>query len=469
MELSASKMILASLSRHQEVSARIFPHLKPEYFFHEDKEVYNLINKFILKYKGLPKKEALLIDLEATAGIPQAIYDNALGCIIDMYEYEFPEVQWIVDTAEKYCKDVALQTAFNESVSIIDAIAEGKAKGLTETMIPEILTKAIAISFSTKVGSDYLDDAEERYDRYQVTEDRIPFEIDMLNQVTNDGFAKKRLHILIGGVGGGKSLAMCSFAASNLAMGRNVLYVSLELDKDEIAKRIDANLLCVDINQLHYLGKDVYLEKINGIRKKTLGKLKLHEDMSGEFNTMKLRYILDDYKLKEGFIPDVVYVDYLGICVSSVYKPGTTTSYIFYKAISEEMRNLAHQYNFCMITAMQLNRANYESSDAGLTGIADSFGVTHTADWIGVLITSEELKMASQIEISQVKSRYSPLIFNRRFLVGIDRPQMRIYNLDLSMATVAVENCTDPTTNEEVLGRMNDLKRKIKQKYTLEE
>ena len=462
-------MILASLSRHQEVSARIFPHLKEEYFFHEDKEVYNLISNFIVKYKSLPTKEALLIELEAKSGVPQTIFDNALGCIIDMYKYEFTEAQWIVDVSEKYCKDVALQMALNEAVSIVDAIAEGKAKGLTETMIPEILTKAISISFDTKVGSDYLDDASERYDRYLITEDRIPFEIDMLNQVTNDGFAKKRLHIFIGGVGGGKSLTMCSLAASNLSMGKNVLYVSLELNEDEISKRIDANLLGIDINQLHYLGKDVYLNKINSIKKKTLGRLKVCEDMSGQFSAMKLRYILDDYKLKQGFIPDVVYIDYLGICISSVYKPGTTTSYIFYKAISEEMRNLANQYNFCCITAMQLNRANFESSDAGLTGIADSFGVTHTADWIGVLITSEELKMASQIEISQVKSRYSPLIFNRRFLVGIDRPQMRIYNLDLSLVAMAVENSSDPTTNEEVLGRMNELKTKLKQKYTLEE
>lgn len=468
MNITTSKMILSALSRNNEFSSKVYPHLKEEYFSRSERVLFNIIKDFISRYASLPTKEALMIELERKQGLNESEYHEAVDTIPEIFEYNLKETKWLIDTAEKYCKDVALQLALQQAISITDSIASGKPTNLSETAIPDLLSKAISVSFGNSIGDDYIETAEERYDRYNVVEDKIPFEINMLNSVTNNGFSKKRMHIFIGGVGGAKTLSKCSLAASNLIMGKNVLYVTLEIDKDELAKRIDANLLDVDINNVHILGKSVYVNDINSIKKKTLGKLVIYEDMSGQFNSVKLKNILEELKLKKNFIPDVVYVDYLGICTSSVYKAGSTTSYIYYKAISEEFRSICNIYNFCLITSMQLNRSNFDNSDAGLTGIADSFGVAHTADWIGILINTDELKALNQIEISQVKSRYSDLNYNKRFLIGIDRARMRLYDLDQNFQSNTYIKMENSLNNQQLLGLVEDIAKKHKLDFSLE-
>jgi KaiC/GvpD/RAD55 family RecA-like ATPase len=432
MSISTSKIVLSALSRNSEFSGKVFPHLKTEYFGHSDRVLYKIITKFISKYSSLPSKEAILIELEKTEDVNRTMYNDCIDTVGELFDYELKDKEWLVDTAERFCKDMALNIAIIEAADIVGKISSGNGEGLSESSIPDLLTKAVSVCFNDDVGQDYIDGADERYDRYNIVDDKVQFELDIFNKVTNGGFSKKRLHIFIGGVGGGKTLSKCSMAASNLTMGRNVLYITLEIDKDELAKRIDANLMDIDINNIQSIGKSTYVNNINSLKKKTVGKLVIYEDMSGQFSSIKLKYILDELKLKKGFLPDVVYVDYLGLCVSSTFKAGTTTSYIFYKAVSEELRNVANQYNFALVTSMQLNRSNFDNSDAGLTGIADSFGVAHTADWIGIIIGSDELRAVNQMEISQVKSRYTNLVENRRFLVGVDMTRMKLYDLENS-------------------------------------
>ena len=430
MSISTSKIVLSALTRSTEFSSKVFPHLKEEYFGHTDKIVYEIISRFITKYSLLPSKEAVLIELENMQNLNKGDYNDCVDEIEDIFSYELKDNRWLVDTAEKYCKDMALNLAIIEAASIAERISSGKGNGLSETCIPDLLAKAISVSFDTQMGIDYLEDPEERYTRYNIVENKIPFSLDIFNTITNGGFSKGTMNIFLGGTASGKTLAMCSFASDNLLSGKNVLYVTLEIDDLSAAKRIDANLMDVDINKINSIGSDAYVRNIELMKNKTLGKLIIHEDLSGAFNSLRLKSLLDNLKLKKGFIPDIIYLDYLTIAKSSNFKDGTTTSYIYFKAVAEEMRLVAKQYDLCLVSCVQLNRSSYEDSDAALTGISESWGIASTSDSIFVIIHTEELKNLNQYEIKQLKSRYTDLSENRRFCIGVDKPKMRLYELD---------------------------------------
>jgi len=428
--ISTSKIVLSALTRSQDFSSKVFPYLKDEYFSPSDRIVYGLINNFITKYASLPTREAILIDLDNKQNINRSIHAECVESIEEIFTYELKDTQWLIDTAEKYCKDMALNLAIIEAADIAGKIGSGKGEGLSETAIPDLLTKAVSVSFDTRIGLDYLEDPEERFNRYNIVEDKIPFDLEMFNTITNGGFSKGTENIFLAGTAGGKSLTMCSFASGNLLSGKNVLYVTLEIDDLNVSKRIDANLMDVNVNNIISLSSSSYVNNINLLKSKTLGKLIIHEDLSGNFNSIRLKALLENMKLKKGFVPEVIYIDYLTLCTSSTYKQGTTTSYIYYKGVAEEMRLVAKQYNVVLVTCVQLNRSSYEDSDAALTGISESWGIASTADFIAVIIQTEELKTLNQYEIKQLKSRYSDLSENRRFCVGVDKTKMRLYELD---------------------------------------
>lgn len=430
MSISTSKMILSALSRDNAFSSKVFPHLKADYFSSSERILYEIINNFISKYSSLPSKEAILIELENKQNIKQSVLNESLETVEELYSYELKEGEWLVDTAEKYCQDMALQLALIESVAIADKMAEGKGSGISQTMIPDMLAKALAVSFKSKLGLDYLEEPEERYTRYCVVEDKVPFDIDIFNTITNGGFSKGTENIFLAGTAGGKTLTMCSFAAGQLLAGKNVLYITLEIDELNASKRIDANLMDIDINHITSIGSESYISNIENIRKKTLGNFIFHEDLSGNFNTIKMKSLLENLKLKKNFVPDIVYVDYLTLCTSSIYKQGTTTSFVYYKSVAEELRLLCKQLHFALVTCVQLNRGAYEDSDAGLTGISESWGIASTGDWVSVIIQTEELKSMMQYDYKQLKSRYTDLSENVRFAVGVDKRKMRLYSLD---------------------------------------
>lgn len=460
MNISTSKIILSALTRNNEFSSKVFPYLKDEYFIHTDKVIFEIIHNFISKYSSLPTKEAILIELENADNLKQSVYEECITDVKDIYEYDLDAVKqdWLLNTAEKYCKDQALHLALQEAVVIADKISSGKGSGLSESAIPDLLLKAVSVTFDNKIGSDYIEDAEDRFDRYNTIEDKIPFSIDIFNKITNGGFAKRKLNIFLGGSGGGKTLTACHFASDNLLNGNNVLYVTLEIDELDVSKRIDANLMDIDLKNVSVIGKSVYKRNINDIKKKTLGKLIIHDDLSGTFNSVKLKALLENLKLKKGFIPDVIYVDYLGIMKSSIYKEGTTTSYIYFKSVSEELRAVAKQYNVSIVTSVQLNRSAYEDSDAGMTGIADSWGITNTADFIAVIIQTEDLKSLNQYEFKQLKSRYTDMSENSRFCVGVDKNKMRLYNLDTIdyMPSYNEDSIDDDT----IISKIDNIKKK---------
>ncbi len=459
MEISTSKIILSALTRNNDFSSKVFPYLKEEYFDYTDKVIYKIITKFINKYSKLPSKEAVLIELENTENIKQNIYDECVNDINEIFKYDLEktDIDWMVNVAEKYCKDQALHLALQEAVVIAENISTGKGEGLSETAIPDLLLKAVSVSFDNKIGSDYMEEAEDRFDLYNIVEDKIPTDIDILNKVTNGGFSKGTLNIFLAGTAGGKSLSMCSFASACLLNGKNVLYVTLEIDELNVAKRVDANLLDVDINKINLIGKSSYINGINDLKKKTLGKLIINEDISGVFNSIRLKSLLENLKLKKQFIPDAICIDYLGLMKSTAYKEGSTTSYIYFKAISEELRLVAKQYDVAMMTAVQLNRSAYDDSDAGLTGIADSWGITNTADFIAVIIQTEELQQMKQYEIKQLKSRYSDMSEDRRFCIGVDKNKMRLYNLDTIDYMPSHE---DSLSDEDIEVKINKIKKK---------
>lgn len=705
MPITTSKIILAALSRNNEFSAKVFPYLNEEYFYHSDKVIFEVVKGFLNKYSALPSKEAILIELENAGNLKQNIYDDCIIDVKEIFDYDLSETDsnWLLTTAEKYCKDQALHLGLQEAVSIAEKISTGKSSGLSETAIPDLLLKAVSVSFDNKIGTDYIEEAEDRYEYYNIVEDKIPTDIDIINKVTNGGFSKGTLNIFLAGTAGGKAicndaliytptgekrfgdikvgdyvygsngkptkvlavypqgikesykvtfidgrtvecdldhlwnifdykkneyvtkslreiielrknkeyyrkrtfvpltepvelgyfkehevdpyvfgkynlenfipkeylfstiknrqdllkgifsfnavmnskqiitfntsfkqisndvsfvvrslggiakikenennytltidlkenyvgfkklridnieriedkectcitvdaedslytveefvvthntLTMCSLAASMLLNGRNVLYVTLEIDEFDVAKRIDANLLDIDINKIGSIGKSSYVRGINDIKKKTLGKLIINEDISGNFNAIRLKSLLENLKLKKQFIPDVICIDYLGLMKSSAFKEGTTTSYIYFKAISEEIRLVAKQYDVALITAVQLNRSAYDDSDAGLTGIADSWGITNTADFISVIIQTEELQRLNQYELKQLKSRYSDMSQDRRFCIGVDKNKMRLYNLDTIDYSPTFN---DSLSDDEFMGKFDKFKKK---------
>lgn len=455
--MSQSTLLLSSLLKNQEYFKRVFPFIKEEYFeFEPERIIFSIISGYSEKYQSIPSIEAVNIELE-NKPLKQTIFDDCKECIGKISSYKNDsELQWLIDTTEKFCKDRALYLALQQSIEIASDSKDGKNKGITETIIPQLLSDAISISFDDSIGHDFFEDSEKRYELYHTVENKIPFDIDQFNRITNGGLSKKTTTIIVAGTNVGKTLMMCHFAANNLVDGKNVLYITLEMSYDEIAKRIEGNLMNVVVNEIKNLSKTQYMNNISSLKLKTPGKLIIYDDLSGNGNTRLFRRVIDDLKLKKNFIPDVIYIDYIGAMGSSVYKAGSVNTYVYYKSIAEEMRSLAKQTDTAIISAAQYNRSGFSSSDADMTHMAESFGINFSADFVFTGITSEELERLGQFEIKQLKNRYQNKAELLSFRIGVDKPKMRLFSLEASRTEPVIDSASYDFRMSE-----NDLNRKL--------
>jgi len=416
--------ILKNLLTEEPYMRKVLPFIKPEYF----QGVYNLlfkeVAKFVAKYNKLPTHDAFKIEIDQSDKFNDDQYQAAMEILPNIFSAEKADDKWLEDTTEKWCQDRAIHNAIMESISIID----GKHKNLTKNALPDLLSKALAVSFDTNIGHDYLVDAANRYDFYHEDEDRIPFDLEYFNKITKGGLPNKTLNVALAGTGVGKSLFMCHVAGSALAQGHNVLYITMEMAEERIAERIDANLLDVPIDQLEHLSKEMLTTKVHNIAAKTNGKLIIKEYPTGSAHTGHFRALLNELKLKKNFVPEMIFIDYLNICASSRMKGmgGAINSYTYIKAIAEELRGLAVEFNVPIVTATQTTRSGYSNSDVGLEDTSESFGLPATADLMFALISSEELESLGQIMVKQLKNRYNDPSTNKRFVIGIDRSRMKL-------------------------------------------
>ena len=395
----------------------------------EDRLLFKEVADFVLKYNQQPTFDALDIEISNIRGTTddtvKSMRETLKGLTDDT---EKTNTDWLLESTEKFCQEKAIYNAITSSLEIMN----GKGK-LTKGAIPSLLSDALAISFDPNVGHDYIDQYEDRFEYYHRVEERIPFDLDYFNKVTKNGIPRKTLNIVMAGVGVGKSLTLCHFASSYINQGKNVLYISLELAEEEVAKRIDANVLNVSMDDLMVLPKDIYDKKIENLKQKTNGKLIVKEYPTASASTVHFRSLLNELNLKKGFVPDVIMVDYLNICASSRIKPGNgVNSYTYIKAIAEELRGLAVEYNVPIWSATQLTRSGYGSSDPDLTDTSESFGLPATADFFVALITNEQLEQLNQIMVKQLKNRYADPSRHKRDIIGVDKTRMKLYDVEQS-------------------------------------
>ena len=420
-------VILRHLLNDEDFARRTLPYLKSEYFHDRlEKTVYQEIDKFINKYNSLPTKEALTLEMDGRNDLSDEEFSSA-SSLISQLNGEDVDTQWLTDTTEKWCQEKAIYNAIMNSIAILDGNDQKNDKGA----IPELLSDALGVSFDPNIGHDFLEDADSRYDFYHKVEERIPFDLEYLNKITKGGLPKKTLNMILAGTGVGKSLAMCHMASANLLNGSNVLYITLEMAEQRIAQRIDANLLNVTLDDLEALSKDMYDKKIERVRGKTSGKLIVKEYPTASAGSGHFRHLLNELRLKRSFVPDIIYVDYLNICASSRIKGGAqVNSYTLVKAIAEELRGLAVEFNVPVVSATQTTRSGYSNSDVGLEDTSESFGLPATADFMVALISSEELEDLGQIMVKQLKNRYGDPNMYKRFVVGVDRAKMRLFDCE---------------------------------------
>jgi len=430
--MSIEKKILKHLLNDEDYARKILPFLKSEYFSDvSEKHLFDEITTYIHKYNSLPTYEAVEIDLEKKDGLNDSEYKKTLIALNEIKQSEFTksDSEWLLDHTEKFCQEKAVYNAIMESITILD----GKNTKLDKGSIPTILSDALAISFDNHVGHDFIGDAENRYEFYHKVEKRLPFDLDYFNKITKGGLPEKTLNIILAGTGVGKSLFMCHCAASHLMMGKNVLYITLEMAEERIAERIDANLMNIDLDKLIAMPKESYMKKIEKVREKTMGKLIIKEYPTASANVGHFKHLLNELRLKRQFNPDVIYIDYLNICASARMKMGASiNSYTYIKAIAEELRGLAVEFRVPIISATQTTRGGYSNSDVEITDTSESFGLPATADFMFALIATEELSDLNQILVKQLKNRYSSPDTNKRFVVGVDRAKMKLYDVESS-------------------------------------
>lgn len=428
--MNIENVIFENLIHNEDYARAVIPFLKTEYFTNKsDQIMFELIDEYVKKYNAFPTKEALEIDLSDKSGLNEEVYKNAKDNIRAITVTDIIDMEWLIDKTEAFCKDKAIYNALIESIKIVDK----KDDKISVGAIPKILSDALAVSFDTNIGHDFLEDSASRYDFYHKKEVRIPFDLDYLNKITGGGLPRKTLNIILAGTGSGKSLAMCHMAAHNLTQGQNVLYITLEMSEEKIAERIDANLMDIPLDQLKELSLESYEKKIERIKRKTTGKLIVKEYPTASAGSANFRYLLQELRLKKNFVPDVIYVDYLNICSSSRIKAGANVnSYTYVKSIAEELRGLAVEFNVPLISATQTTRSGFSNSDVGLEDTSESFGLPATADFMIALITSEELQALNQIMVKQLKNRYGDPNYYKKFVVGINRAKMKLYDVEES-------------------------------------
>jgi archaellum biogenesis ATPase FlaH len=459
MEANLQKLVLQSFVHDEDFCRKAMPHVKAEYFESGERVAYELILDFILKYNKLPTASALAIELQTTTKGAVDTRNHAGEVIKDLEVREKIDIDWLLHQTEKWCQERSVFLAVMESLAIID----GKRPNVAPGMIPNILQKALSVTFDTNVGHDYIEGATQRYEYYHKKEARIPFDIEMLNSITRGGVPKKTLNIVMAGVNVGKSLVLCHLAASYLVQGKNVLYITLEMSEERIAERIDANLFDVSLDQIEKLPKDVFDTKVKKIAAKTHGKLIIKEYPTAAAHSGHFRALLNELKLKRNFIPEVIFIDYIGICASARVKglSGSVNTNSFVKAVSEELRGLAIEFNVPLWTATQVNRTGFASSDPEMTDIADSFSLTGTADFMISLTETEQLEKLGQFLIKQLKNRYNNKATNKRFIVGVDKDKMRLYDVNASGQNIMGGNTSGSTNSESAGSKPWDKGRKI--------
>ena len=426
MSSNVESMIVNSLLYNEGYVRRVLPHLKDEYFEElNNKIVFDEINKYFTKYDAIPTKEALSIELETRSDLTGDTYTTIVDWLGHSQD-EPHELKWLCDTTEKWCRDRAVYNALLESIQI----ADGNSETMGRDAIPSILTDALSVSFDNSVGHDYLYDSDERFEFYHRVEEKIPFDLEMFNKITKGGLGNKTLNIALAGTGVGKSLFLCHTAASHLMQGKNVLYITLEMAEEKIAERIDANLLNVNIKDIPDLPRMIFESKVSDLSRKTQGKLIIKEYPTASAHSGHFRSLMNELALKKSFVPDIIFIDYLNICASSRYKGAIVNSYTYVKAIAEELRGLAVEFDLPIISATQTTRSGFGSTDVDLTDTSESFGLPATADFMFALISSEELEAQNQIMVKQLKNRYNDPTMYRRFVVGIDRAKMKLYDVE---------------------------------------
>jgi replicative DNA helicase len=428
--------ILKNLIFNEDYCRKVIPFIKPEYFSESrEKVVFEEIAKFLSKYENLATKEVLYIEVDNRRDLSETENKEIID-LIGTLNADESNLEWLVNSTEKWCRDRAIYLALMESIHIADDDTGKKSKD----SIPHILSEALNVSFDHNVGHDYINNYEERYDFYHKQEDKIPFDLEYFNKITKGGIPNKTLNIALAGTGVGKSLFMCHVASSILLQGRNVLYITLEMAEEKIAERIDSNLLNVNIQDLQDLSKQMFESKINSLSKKTQGKLIIKEYPTASAHVGHFKTLLNELSMKKSFKPDIIFIDYLNICASSRYKGSVVNSYTYVKSIAEELRGLAVECNVPIVSATQTTRSGYGSSDVELTDTSESFGLPATADLMFALISTEELEQMNQIMIKQLKNRYNDPTINKRFMVGIDRAKMRLYDVEQSAQSEIVDS-----------------------------
>ena len=440
--------ILRNLLYNEEYARKTLPFLKDEYFIQfTDKAVFQEIKKYFEKYSNIPTKEALVIELNERNDLTEEHFSSTTEVLKNAEEIhgkeDREELSWLLERSEKFCQDKALYNAITESIGIFD---QTKNTSHTKDAIPTILSDALSVSFDTHIGHDYLDNANERFEFYRKKEEKIPFDLEYFNKISGGGLPRKTLNIALAGTGVGKSLFMCHMAASCLSENRNVLYITLEMAEERIAERIDANLMNVPMDMLKDMPKESYHKKIGKLRDKIKGKLIVKEYPTATASTNNFRALMNELKIKKGFVPDILFMDYLNLCTSTRYKNNINAgSYFVVKAIAEELRGLAVEWDLPIVSATQLNRTGFMSTDVGLEDTSESFGLPATADFMFALISTEELEEHNQIKVKQLKNRYNDPVKNRNFVVGIDRAKMKLYDVE---EEAQQELNTDPKEKE---------------------
>ena len=434
MNINLEQVILRNILTDDEYTRKVLPFIKPEYFEGIYRILFRETAKFVTKYNKLPTAEAFKIELDQSDRLNGENYTVAMDLLPQLFAKEKTDSDWLIQNTEKWCQDRAIYNAVMESISIID----GKHETMTKGALPDLLSKALGVAFDTNVGHDYIDNVEDRWDFYNKQEERIPFDLEHFNTITKGGVPNKTLNIALAGTGVGKSLFMCHVASSALTDGKNVLYITMEMAEERIAERIDANLLNVPIDQLETMPKTMFTEKVKQLSSKTKGKLIIKEYPTGSAHAGHFRALLNELKLKRQFEPDIIFIDYLNICASSRMKGmgGAINSYNYIKAIAEELRGLAVEFDVPIFSATQTTRSGYSNSDVGLEDTSESFGLPATADLMFALISTEELQQLGQIMVKQLKNRYNDPTQNKRFVVGVDRSKMRLFDVDPNEQTL---------------------------------
>lgn len=450
MNTTIEKIVLQNLLNDEEYFRKVFPFLKPEYFIdNSEKLVFKKISEFSEKYNSLPNKDALIISLQNDKSLNEEFYNETSRLILELDRTDHNR-DWLYSETEKFCKDKAIYNAIYSSISILD----GKDSSRSPDGIPSLLQEALGVCFDHRVGHDYIEDADTRFDFYHKKETRIPFDLEFFNKITNGGLPNKTLNVVLAGTGVGKSLFMCHVASSVLAQGKNVLYITLEMAEERIAERIDANLMNVTMDQLKDLPKSIYTNRIEKIQDKTNGKFIIKEYPTTGAHVGHFKTLLGELQLKRQFKPDIIIIDYLNICASARFKAGSNiNSYTLIKSIAEELRGLAVEENVPILSATQTTRGGYGNTDVELTDTSESFGLPATVDFMFALISTEELEQMNQIMVKQLKNRYNDPTVNKRFMIGVDRSKMKLYDLEES----AQKSISDSNIRSENISMVQDI------------